>query len=325
MRIGGKNITYRNVRNKITFGMASIKNQCFGRSVRFIKTDELIQWSREWSARLSSYDLIIGIPRSGLIPAIVIAGELGIPFSTPGLYNLGMVYHADDKILDMVIHAIWQGIEESKIEWLVFGNATEDKDFAGMHILLIDDTINTGESLGKASSQLSSELMVDVGAVVASKEYIENGQLYYKTLTRDRIFEWNLSGLDMKKVASDMDGVLCENAPLNGYESWIVDPEPNFLPKSLIGWIITARQEKDRKITEAWLDRNGVTYGVLLMDMDLDRRIEFIRSMRPRPDLILESDSGHAKRIWNCTGIPTLCFDTMEIAQLKKEAMEAPK
>ena len=80
-------ITYRNVRNKIKFTINDKMGSLMGPKLQFMTIEQLIAWSREWSKELPQYDAVIGIPRSGLIPAMTIAEERRIPFSTPELFN----------------------------------------------------------------------------------------------------------------------------------------------------------------------------------------------------------------------------------------------
>lgn len=286
-----------------------MRARLLGRSVRFIRTSELIQWAKEWKNELGDYDVIIGIPRSGLIPAMAMADE-SCPFTTPELLAQGKAFKPDPGLLDKISKAIANGISDAALEEMII------QDGIALHIephraFMVDDTMNTGDSMSSAKAMLPSGLKVDCGAVIASKEFTGNGHRYHKLLSRDRYGEWNLSVANLGKVVSDMDGVFCENPPPSGYEEWIKDPTPNFLPIHDIDIIVTARQERYREITERWLRGHNVRFGVLKMELDVDGRIDLINSLPSPPDMILESDHGHALKLWKFTGVPTLCFDTM--------------
>jgi hypothetical protein len=55
-----------------------------GRNIEFITFQQLTEWTIEWTKRLpQDYDVIVGIPRSGLIVASIIACRLGKPLTTP--------------------------------------------------------------------------------------------------------------------------------------------------------------------------------------------------------------------------------------------------
>jgi len=120
--------------------------------------------------------------------------------------------------------------------------------------------------------------------------------------------------MNLGVVISDLDGVFCEDAPLAViYDEWINDPKPNFLTKMPIHTIVTARKERFRKQTEEWLARYGVRYSQLVMEIDFDDRITMVNRMRPRPNIIFESDDSHARKLWKGTRVPTICFDSTKI------------
>jgi orotate phosphoribosyltransferase len=69
----------------------------------------------------------------------------------------------------------------------------------------------------------------------------------------------------------DIDGVLCrdptprENDDGPEYRQFLTSTERRYLPTVPVRWLVTARLEKYRALTEEWLSANGVEYGDLIM------------------------------------------------------------
>lgn len=306
------NVNYRNVTNKVKFEVSSFMAEYFGRPTIFISTNQLIEWSKEWARTLPRCDVVIGVLRSGMIPAMVISSELGIPFSTANLYRQGDVFRSNQDVFNNVIQMIWNGVSDDDLErYIQFNSTLEGK--VGNTVLVVDDTINTGGNMQKIVATMPSDLHINFGAVISSKEYVNSEWLNHIQLPRDRYGEWNMAVADIGSVVSDMDGVFCENPPVEGYEAWIKDPRPLFLSQHPIAVIVTARNERYRDVTEAWLKKYHIQFGKLEMGVGVDERIDLINHLDRPPEIILESDSIHAEKIWKGTGIPCLCFDTMRM------------
>lgn len=141
-----------------------------------------------------------------------------------------------------------------------------------------------------------------------------------------RYFEWNIMHHDkLSQMCVDIDGVLCrdpdsrENDDGENYQEFISTVEPRVVPTKKIGWLVTSRLEKYREETEAWLAKNGVEYGELIMmdhpDM-MTRQIEgdhseFKSNVYESVDaeLFIESSSSQSIEIAQTTGKPVFCFD----------------
>jgi hypothetical protein len=97
---------------------------------------------------------------------------------------------------------------------------------------------------------------------------------------RPRVFEWNvLSHANLRISCVDIDGVLCcdptkqqDDDGLN-YLEFLSSATPLNVPRYKINSIVTARLEKYRPQTEAWLEANGVQYDNLFM-LDLPSATE---------------------------------------------------
>lgn len=273
-----------------------------GRS-KLVTMDEAVAWTKKWARSLpSDTDLIIGIPRSGMLVASVIALKQVKPLATP------------DVFLDT--GGFWRS-----------GKMPPPQ--AVKKVLLVDDCVNSGKTMQRNARRLREArpgLEVITAALIAHDAAMDTVDLFYKNIPKPRFFEWDL--MHQKKVdrlATDLDGVLCESCPPgvdrdeDRYLAWIEQAKPHMIPAYRIDVIVSNRLEAYRPQTEAWLARHRVDYGRLLL-WDLPGKAEREGSMtrhkveairRIRPQLFIESSYSQSERIWRQTGVPTLCTDEM--------------
>lgn len=193
----------------------------------------------------SAFDCIVGIPRSGLIPASIIATHLQMPLATPEGYAAGIVHGRS-------------------------GNRVG----VGRRVLLIDDSCNKGRAMARAGSLLPRGTRVTRLAVFGPYQVEPSSvcDLWFEIVPGPRAFAWNLQKhRRLARWGFDMDGVLCrdntkaENDDGPRYARFLSDVEPLFVPRRPIGHIVTGRAEKYRAETEAWLKRHGVEFEALHM------------------------------------------------------------
>ena len=256
------------------------------------------------------YDLIVGIPRSGMIPAYMIGLFLNVNVCTFAQFR-------DDTILEL------------------FGQRPVSVDLASpwqaRRVLIVDDSFNTGTKLHELMDALPSELRdrCDVCAIYTSREDVDVDYLEVVPLPRE--FEWNIfhQAGHLSTTAFDMDGVLCrdpteeENDDGPRYREFIRTATPLFLPSCPIGGIITSRLERYRPETESWLHAHGVDYGRLIMlDMDSaeERRRKQVHGSFKAQELVrggfnyfIESDENQAREINRLSGKPVYCVATNRI------------
>ena len=61
-----------------------------GQHYSFVSFEDVVVWTRELTRKIpNEFDVIIGIPRSGLLVANLIALKFGRPLSTPELFVEG--------------------------------------------------------------------------------------------------------------------------------------------------------------------------------------------------------------------------------------------
>lgn len=188
---------------------------------------------------------VMGIPRSGMIPATMVASSLHLP--------LGMVF-TDSTV--------------------VTGGARLPEDEAKKgRVLLLDDSIRTGDQMAKALEYLEGlglprDQMV-TAVVYASEESLGaplSPDFHAEILGDQRLFEWNLFGSDSLPTALlDMDGVICQDPePFDDdgrrYQLALEQARPLHVPRKPILGVVTNRLERWREITHRWLLGHGVEY-----------------------------------------------------------------
>jgi len=276
-----------------------------GRNIEFITFQQLTDWTIEWTKRLpQNYDVIVGIPRSGLIVASIIACRLGKPLTTP------------DKMLNA---EYWLPTKDQTIK---IGEVR--------NVLLVDDATGRGETMQTFYWQLKNvfgdSLNITRASLLVEKRATDKVDLYYKVLTKGAFFEWNLVHCERRPLGVDIDGVLCEEPPPEvdaderKYVNFISNARPYIIPQYTIEVIVTNRLERYREITEEWLKRHNVKYkNLIMLDLPSKRfrtqkimiqnKVNAIRQF----DLywFWESNWTEAQAIYKACRIPVLCIDKM--------------
>jgi orotate phosphoribosyltransferase len=194
---------------------------------------------------------VLGIPRSGMFPASMIALWLNLP-----LYRIN---------------------EAGKLEVMSArtdfgGQRMKDHEESDGKVLVIDDTIYAGRAITNMREKINEEVIY--AAVYAHPDSVDKVDVYGKKLSPPHILEWNLFNCCyIESTLLDFDGILCPNVPYNKcrneeeYIDYIKNVEPFYhrIPKTFCRGIVTARLEKYRDITEGWLEKHGIKYGSLKM------------------------------------------------------------
>lgn len=199
-------------------------------------------------------DLVVGVPRSGMIAAYLIALYLNLPcVDVDGMLR-------NDEIVC--------GNTKRRHSWI---NVCSD----AKNILIVEDSTNTGQSILEIKEKLVGtgyENKVTYLAVYACNPGINQVDYYFEYIEPPRMFEWNYMHHDyLINACFDIDGVLCEdptaeqNDDGEKYKKFIRNAEPRFIPTKKIGTLVTSRLEKYREDTEWWLNENGIEYDRLIM------------------------------------------------------------
>lgn len=258
--------------------------------VRYVRTTELIEATRSLQAVVPrTIDAVAGIPRSGLLPATVLATALHLPlFAVTPKGTLACLNTGDRS----------GGLADTQPRQL----------------LLVDDTAHSGATLQRVKQRLPLAEVVTL-AVYALPEVSPLVDFYAELLRSPHVLEWNIYSCPWSAhLALDLDGVICEDCPAwadddgRAYLDWIYTVRPLNLPRyRSVQAIITARLEKYRSQTEAWLAEWGVNYQRLIMGpwpTIAERRsadvgswkAHHVNSLR-RVELFIESSEGLARQI----------------------------
>ncbi|WP_418284995.1 phosphoribosyltransferase family protein [Halorubrum sp. DTA46] len=266
------------------------------------------QLARELSGTI---DLVVGIPRSGLLAANLLSLRLDVPMmSVDGLKNERVLMTGNR-----------------------YGTVRPFNEFESA--LVVDDSVLSGTQMIETKSELESyEFPFDVeyGAVYIAPWADEHVDHWAEVVPSPRVFEWNLFHHPaLENACVDIDGVLCrdptpaENDDGENYREFLSTVAPEVVPNQRIGWLVTARLEKYRPETEAWLDEHGIEYDELvMMDVpDMETRRERGNHAQFKSDvydatgaaLFIESDAEQADEIRSQTGKPVFCNESNEMLQ----------
>jgi uncharacterized HAD superfamily protein/adenine/guanine phosphoribosyltransferase-like PRPP-binding protein len=257
-------------------------------------------------------ELVVGIPRSGMIPAYMI-----------GLFTNRLVVDLETFLANgQAGHGQTRAVGAKLVE-----------PFAAKHILLVDDSLRTGDSMKRCVQRVRDagfKGKVTTCAVIVVPEKGVEVDLFFREMPHPRIFEWN--AFHHPQVANscfDLDGILCvdptshENDDGPRYLEFLRTARPLIIPTQRIGHIVSARLEKYRAQTEKWLADHDISYGQLhLIDLPSAaerRRLGSHASHKAKiykdtnAILFYESDLKQAREIAQLSGKPVLCIADMAL------------
>lgn len=253
-------------------------------------------------------DLIVGVPRSGMLPANLLALYLNLPYTDIHSFKNGFVYKA--------------GARKQ------FFNTTAYKS-----ILVVDDSIASGAALLQCKNDLKDfESLYDIKycAVYVTPENKNLADYAFEVVSTPRCFQWNIfNHTALEKSCFDIDGVLCvdptdaQNDDGKAYRDFLKHAAPLYIPGSKIGTIVTSRLEKYRAETECWLKVNGVKYDKLVMldlpDMMARQKANNHGEHKAATytdhtyNLFVESSLVQAREINRLTKKPVFCTENFEM------------
>lgn len=258
------------------------------------------------------FDCIVGVPRSGVLVGTMLALHLNLPF-----------FHLHDFLGRRFEHTYTRRKTDKHLRF-------DEGRHAGARVLIVDDSSGNGVTVTDLRKRFAEQGLHDVFDIKYMAAYCLASALsridyHLELVPFPRVFEWNMMHHDNSRFfCVDLDGVLCvdptpeENDDGAAYEAFCLNAKPHLIPSSPIGAIVTARLEKYRPQTEAWLRRHGVRYERLVM-CNLPtgaerRRVKAHAKMKADVYrtlggmLFVESDPGQAREIRMLTGKPVFCF-----------------
>ncbi len=274
-------------------------------------------------------DLVVGIPRSGMLAASLLALHLNLPV-------IDLEGFIEGRRLGCGVRGERRGLHQTA--------ATVTK------VLVLDDSVLSGATIHAARQRLAEtqrDCEVLYGAVYAAPEAAAEVDLYFEEVLVPRVFEWNLMhGGMLQHACVDIDGVLCvdpteqENDDGPRYRDFIKHAQPLLLPTMPLGSLVTCRLEKYRDLTKQWLAQHRVCYEHLYM-MDLPNKAARLASgshgsfkakifRSTKAMLFVESSQRQAVEIARLSGKPVLSMETRRmlypplLAHLPEFAYRAP-
>jgi orotate phosphoribosyltransferase len=269
----------------------------------------------DWTMRLPrDLDLIVGVPRSGLLAANLLALHMNLPMTdVEGLIE-GRLMRSGSR---------------------TNGSGTRDLHDRPRSVLVVDDSICSGSAMRKVRQAISAARLphrIRYAAVFISREAEEREDvdLFAEIVPVPRVFEWNLFHTPLlQSMCVDIDGVLCrdptssENDDGARYREFLQNATPLQLPTFEIGWLVTVRLEKYRSETEAWLSRHGVRYRELIMMQypDMTSRMAARQYTAFKADvykstgatLFIESAPHTAAEVAEATGKAVFCVERRQM------------
>lgn len=267
-------------------------------------------------------DLVVGVPRSGILAATIFSLTANIPMTDLDSFVAGRTFSS--------------GITKRRA-------ALDRRPGEMRRILVIDDSINGGTAMAEARARIAAAGLganTFFAAVYGSHPRYEEADFIFEVVPWPRMFQWNF--MHHKLLAEscvDIDGVLCcdpseeENDDGPAYACFLDEARPLYVPTRRIGWLVTSRLEKYRAQTEAWLAARGIDYGALVM-LDLPskearQRMAAHGSFKAEvyracaATLFIESEQAQAVRIAELADKPVLCLETHRLIRPRETALLA--
>ena len=270
---------------------------------RLLTTADLVNDTLSMIKQMPPLRAVVGIARSGILPASVLATHLGT-----ALYSL------DNRTGEVIELGRGRRFEGEKPDGKV---------------LLVDDTIFSGYALAQACPAVHKHFgEAPLTACTYAKSMSAYKVDFYAKVSERHWFQWNLFNHPLlSHWAFDLDGVFCRDfAPHEDDDGAIYREVMQILPGTHNRprkpcTIITARLEKYRGLTEAWLAKQGIPVERLVMGpWETKREREqsdvwywkssMIRHLKKR--CFVESSRYGAQKIHELTNLPVICTDTNE-------------
>jgi orotate phosphoribosyltransferase len=259
-------------------------------------------------------DLIVGVPRSGMLVASIIAAQLNKPM--------------------MDINSYCNNMECSvgKTTNITVKRMSEIKK-----VLIVEDSVLLGVSINEVKKRIEQAGLETVREHIYYAVYVSRLHKsyifvdYYARMLDNRIFEWNLMHHpELNHMCFDIDGVLCEdptreqNDDGEKYLDFLKNARPKYVPTRKIGCLVTSRLEKYRNVTESWLQSQGIEYDKLIMCplKTIEERQRYwnhaaqkaiVYAQLTGSELFVESEKWEAIEIARRTMKPVFCTENQQL------------
>lgn len=276
-------------------------------------SDRVLSWSKRLPRDI---DLVVGVPRSGLLPANLLAVYRNLPLAD----------------IDGFLEGRCLATGRTKVGSLGSSSAETFLD-TPRSVLVVDDSVGSGGTMTAIRERVEAADLphrVRYAAVYVDPEQADAVDFHAEKLRFPRVFEWNLlQSLALRNACVDIDGVLChdptgrENDDGERYLEFLRTSPPLLLPQITIGWLVTSRLERYRAETEAWLSKHGIKFEHLVMleypDQDTRMRMKTHAAHKAQvyresdAEIFIESNVRQAVEIATLARKDVLCIDTMQV------------
>lgn len=258
-------------------------------------------------------ELIVGIPRSGLLAANLVALHLNLPMTDFDGYVEGRLLSGG---------------------WRLQTARNRLQNIHRVKALILDDSVASGRTVDEARARVRAAGLEGnsiFGCVFAEPSAVSKVDFHFGVCPMPRVFEWNIFHHQplLDRSCVDIDGVLCrdpleaENDDGEKYCEFLSSVTPLLIPSVKIGALVTCRLEKYRALTAQWLKEHGVQYGELIMmqypnkqvRIQANRYAEFKAEIYAgrNAELFIESSAEQARSIVRLTNRSVFCVDTREM------------
>jgi hypoxanthine phosphoribosyltransferase len=245
------------------------------------------------------WDLVVGVPRSGMVPAYMIALALNINCTDISSWvNNYPLKKGLTRCVRKDLNSPWEA----------------------QKVLIVDDSIMTGNSIRNEINALPDWLAARAStlAIYSGKPIRSDVDIILEFLPHPRAFEWNIFHHNvMSRSCICLEGMMSENELCDDTGT----TRFRYLPSRDIDTIVTSQSESNRHKVEALLMDNGVSYRNLVMKknnnnvMTIDSQVKFKVEtfVASTADLFVEFNSYQAKLICREAGKPVFCFSDSRI------------
>ncbi|WP_346795493.1 phosphoribosyltransferase family protein [Halomonas sp. Bachu 37] len=256
--------------------------------------DLSIDINKNLNKMAGDWDLVVGIPRSGMIPAYMISLAMNVNCTdiSAWINNFPLKKGVTRELKKNITHP-WEAKK----------------------VLLVDDSILSGESLKKELECMPDWLRerVTTLAVYSNKPIRKDVDIILEFTPLPRIFEWNIFHHKIVEGACiSLEGVIMTEK--NRDNSVMV---PRYLPSGTINTIVSCRQEAQRKEVTTWLEKHSIKFSNLVMmgDRDVFNVLDKVSSAKFKAEkfmqssayLYIESEAEQAGIINQASNMPVYC------------------
>lgn len=224
----------------------------------FLTLDDLNAATLALAEKLPPIRGVAGVPVSGMLCAPILATLLHVP-----LYEASVEFGL--RRCSRGRRGVTRKVDES------------------LPLLIVDDTISSGQSLSELRGKLYGESNLIYAVAIAHPPSASKVDFYGRLYAEPHFLEWNLANAAYIRtlgapnhshgsgIMLDFDGVLCPDPAhydeeteegRKAYLQWIAEaPLGTFVPRMLaVPDIVSYRCEYTREASEAWLAKHGIKY-----------------------------------------------------------------